>query len=91
MAGAGSGEVEISHGASAAEQLFDPERTVGDWLVQREVEEVMMESTALYWRPVWKARELHWRPKRRAREGATLPSGTVHRAHGSRIAVPVAG
>jgi hypothetical protein len=26
MAGAGSGEVEISHGASEAEQLFDPER-----------------------------------------------------------------
>ena len=24
--GAGSGEVEISHGASEAEQLFDPER-----------------------------------------------------------------
>ncbi len=24
--GAGSGEIEISHGASEAEQLFDPER-----------------------------------------------------------------
>ena len=46
-------------------------RTLADWLVQREVEEVVMESTAQYWRPVWEALELHWRPKRRAREGAT--------------------
>lgn len=55
-------------------------RTLADWLVQREVEEVVMESTAQYWRPVWEALELHWRPKRRAREGATPVSGTLHLA-----------
>ena len=55
-------------------------RTLADWLVQREVEEVVMESTAQYWRPVWEAVELHWRPKRRAREGATPVSGTLHLA-----------
>lgn len=55
-------------------------RTLADWLVQREVEEVVMESTAQYWRPVWEALELHWRPNRRAREGATPVSGTLHLA-----------
>ena len=28
-------------------------RALADWLVEREVEEVVMESTAQYWRPVW--------------------------------------
>ena len=27
-------------------------RRLADWLVEREVEEVVMESTAQYWRPV---------------------------------------
>ena len=43
-------------------------RALADWLVEREVEEVVMESTAQYWRPVWEALERHWRPKRRTRE-----------------------
>ena len=30
---------------------------LAQWLVQREVEEVVMESTAQYWKPVWGALE----------------------------------
>ena len=41
-------------------------RALADWLVEREVEEVVMESTAQYWRPVWEALERYWRPQRRA-------------------------
>src|ERR671915_28584 len=55
-------------------------RVLADWLVEREVEEVVMESTAQYWRPVWEALELHWRPRRRTRPGATPISGTLHLA-----------
>jgi transposase len=33
-------------------------RALAAWLVEREVEEVVMESTAQYWRPVWEALEL---------------------------------
>ena len=55
-------------------------RALAEWLVEREVEEVVMESTAQYWRPVWEALELHWRPKRRTREGASPISGTLHLA-----------
>ncbi|PYQ80845.1 MAG: hypothetical protein DMG03_21470, partial [Acidobacteria bacterium] len=33
-----------------------------DCLVEREVDEVVMESTAQYWRPVWEALEQYWRP-----------------------------
>jgi len=56
-------------------------RALADWLVEREVEEVVMESTAQYWRPVWETLERHWRPKRRTRAGATPVSGTLHLAH----------
>src|SRR5437899_3983292 len=55
-------------------------RLLTKWLVEREVEEVVMESTAQYWRPVWEALEQHWRPKRRTRDGASLLSGTLHLA-----------
>ena len=30
-------------------------RVLADWFVEREVEEVVVESTAQYWRPVWLA------------------------------------
>ena len=36
-------------------------RELADWLVEQEVEEVVMESTAQYWRPVWEALERYWR------------------------------
>jgi len=55
-------------------------RALAEWLVEREVEEVVMESTAPYWRPVWEALEQHWRPRRRQREGARPRSGTLHLA-----------
>jgi hypothetical protein len=45
-------------------------RALADWLVEHTVEEVVMESTAQYWRPVWEALEQHWRPRRRVRDGA---------------------
>jgi transposase len=51
---------------------------LAQWLVQEEVEEVVMESTAQYWRPVWGSLERYWRPARRKREGATGMSGTLH-------------
>src|SRR5437667_1826887 len=55
-------------------------RALADWLVEREVEEVVMESTAQYWRPVWEALERYWRLQRRARDGASPISGTLHLA-----------
>ena len=55
-------------------------RALADWLVEREVEEVVMESTAQYWRPVWEALEQYWRPVRRMRAGAGPVSGTLHLA-----------
>jgi len=56
-------------------------RALADWLVEREVEQVVMESTAQYWRPVWEALEQYWRPQRRNRGGASPLSGTLHLAH----------
>ena len=44
-------------------------RRLAEWLVEHEVDEVVMESTAQYWRPVWEALEQRWRPQRRARDG----------------------
>jgi hypothetical protein len=49
-------------------------RALADWLVERAVEEVVLESTAQYWRPVWDALEQYWRPVRRtAQERAPCP------------------
>jgi hypothetical protein len=47
-------------------------RGLAAWLVAPEVEEVVMESTAQYWRPVWEALEQHWRPPRRACRARSL-------------------
>jgi transposase len=55
-------------------------RRLAQWLVAEEVEEVVMESTAQYWRPVWAALERDWRPNRRQREGAGPLSGALHLA-----------
>jgi transposase len=55
-------------------------RALAEWLVEREVEEVVMESTAQYWRPVWEALERYWKPKRRTRTDASPVSGTLHLA-----------
>lgn len=50
------------------------------WLIEREVEEVVMESTAMYWRPVWDALERDWQPTRRTREDAGPAAGSLHLA-----------
>ena len=44
-------------------------RLLAAWLSERQVDEVVMESTAQYWRPVWAALERHWTPRARARAG----------------------
>ena len=55
-------------------------RRLADWLVEHEVDEVVMESTAQYWRPVWEALEQQWRPQRRALKSAPPLAGTLHLA-----------
>jgi hypothetical protein len=72
------GEYQFEHwkiGTSPA-QL----RALAEWFLDRHVEEVVMESTAQYWRPVWEALERYWRPRCRSREGASGLSGTLHLA-----------
>ena len=51
---------------------------LAQWLDQQEVEEVVMESTAQYWKPVWGALEGYWKPARQQREGAPKMAGTLH-------------
>jgi len=55
-------------------------RLLAEWLLEREVEEVVMESTAQYWQPVWGALERYWRPTCQKREGAGPMSGKLHLA-----------
>jgi hypothetical protein len=50
---------------------------LAEWLIQQQVEEVVMESTAQYWKPVWGALEQYWKPSCERREGA----GAGCRAH----------
>jgi len=55
-------------------------RRLSAWLSERQVEEVVMESTAQYWQPVWGALERYWKPTREKREGAGAMSGALHLA-----------
>ena len=55
-------------------------RSLAAWLVEQKAEEVVMESTAQYWKPVWGALERYWKPMRERREGARRKSGTLHLA-----------
>lgn len=38
-------------------------RELGTWLLEQETREVVMESTAQYWKPVWETLERHWQRK----------------------------
>src|SRR5450631_640108 len=72
----GTGEYQFDRHkfASTPDQL----QRLAEWLVQQEVEEVVMESTAQYWKPVWGALERYWKPARQKREGASKMCGTLH-------------
>ena len=51
-----------------------------DWLIEQQVDEVVMESTAQYWKPVWTALERYWKPVVQKREGAGPTTGSLHLA-----------
>src|SRR6201987_3315538 len=55
-------------------------RALSEWLIEQQVDEVVMESTSQYWKPVWGALERYWRPMCQSREVAGRMSGTLHLA-----------
>ena len=68
--------------SSNPEQL----RMLSEWLLGQQVEEVVMESTAQYWQPVWGTLERYWKPHCQKRAGAGPMSGSLHlaQAHSNR-------
>jgi transposase len=78
-------DVEVDGEYEFTRQVFasSPQalRSLVAWLVEHQVEEVVMESTAQYWKPVWGALERYWKPICQKREGALATSGTLHLAH----------
>src|ERR671924_697040 len=77
-------DVEIESEFQFERRMFgsNPEqlRALATWLLEQEAEEVVMESTAQYWKPVWGALERYWKPTCEKREGAKRKSGTLHLA-----------
>jgi transposase len=55
-------------------------QALANWLLEQGAQEVVMESTAQYWKPVWGALERHWQPECRKREGHRPTSGGLHLA-----------
>jgi transposase len=55
-------------------------RALSEWLIVQQVEEVVMESTAQYWKPVWEALERYWKPRGQGRRNPERMSGTLHLA-----------
>ena len=74
-------DVEVEGEYQFERQLFgsSPEqlRSLAKWLLEQEAEEVVMESTAQYWKPVWEALERHWKPMRQKRDSTGPMSGTL--------------
>src|SRR5215813_2120516 len=75
-------EVEGEYAFERRRYGSNPEqlRVLSEWLIEQQVEEVVMESTAQYWKPVWGALERYWKPSCQKREGAGPMSGTLHLA-----------
>ena len=71
VAGEGEYQFERRKFGATPDQLH----LLAQWLCQQEVEEVVMESTAQYWRPVWQTLERYWQPACRQREGCGKMSG----------------
>jgi transposase len=55
-------------------------RLLAEWLIELQVEEVVMESTAQYWKPVWAALERYWKPICQKRQDSGPASGILHLA-----------
>src|ERR1035438_1879875 len=73
---AGEGEFQFERrklGATPGEL-----HVLAQWLDQQGGEEVVMESTAQYWKPVWGMLEQFWKLARQRREGAPKMAGTLH-------------
>jgi transposase len=62
--------------SSSPDQL----RRMAEWLLGQAVEEVVMESTAQYWKPVWEALERFWKPACQKPEEGAPRSGLLHLA-----------
>jgi transposase len=77
-------DVEVEGEYQFERRLFssspDNLRLLAEWLIQQEVEEAVMESTAQYWKPVWGTLEQYWQPTCQKREGAGPKSGALHLA-----------
>ncbi len=76
IAGTGEYQLERRKFGATPEQL----KQLAAWLIEREVQEAVMESTAQYWRPVWETLERHWQPICQNREGAGPEAGKLHLA-----------
>ena len=53
---------------------------LAEWLVEQQAEEVVMESTAQYWKPVWAVLERDWKPRAEQRDGGGRRAGALHLA-----------
>ena len=77
-------DVEVESEYSFEQKKFNstPEqlRALAAWLLEQRVEEVVMESAAQYWKPVWEALERYWKPPCEKQEGGRRKSGTLHLA-----------
>jgi transposase len=77
-------DVEVGGEYQFERRLFgsnpDHLRLLANWLIEQQVEEVVMESTAQYWKPVWGALEQYWKPTGQKREGSVPMSRTLHLA-----------
>lgn len=77
-------DVEVDGEYQFVRRMFggSPEqlRALAAWLFDQGVDEVVMESTAQYWRPVWESLEMYWKPICEQRDDRRPGSAALHLA-----------
>ena len=76
VAGGGEFEFERVTFSTTPEQL----KAMAQWFLEHGVQEVVMESTAQYWKPVWEALERYWQPACQKQTDAHPMTGSLHLA-----------
>jgi transposase len=75
---AGEGELVFQRQTFAATP--DQLKALAQLFIEQGIQEVVMESTAQYWKPVWEALERYWQPACQKQPDATPMSGSLHLA-----------
>jgi transposase len=78
------GEGEFQYERHTFSTTPDQWKALAQLFIEKGIQEVVMESTAQYWKPVWEALERYWQAACREQPDANPMSGSLHLAQANR-------